>query len=218
MKTSYVLIDYENVPVKSLTLLKGDNFRVKVFLGPKNTKLPVKLVLEMQELGSHAEYIILEASGINALDFHIAYYLGDLAAVDATGYFHIISGDKGFDSLIRHLKARKISVVRSSSIEKMPCFSQVPNSVDSDDICSDGESSRPPARVTLDDMTKLVVEDLVKRKTGRPGTQKSLRNTMQTRLGKGVRATDVDAVYAALVERGYVKVNATKVTYTLPVI
>ena len=218
MKTNYVLIDYENVPVKSLALLKGENFRVKVFLGPKNTKLPVELVLAMQELGGHAEYIILEVSGINALDFHIAYYLGDLVAVDATGCFHIISGDKGFDSLIRHLKARKISVVRSSSIEKMPCFGQVPNSVDSDDTCGDGESSRPPARVTLDDMIKLVVEDLVKRKTGRPGTQKSLRNTMQAKLGKSVRATDVDAVYAALVERGYVKANATKVTYTLPAI
>ena len=217
MKTNYVLIDYENVPLKSLALLKGENFRVKVFLGPKNTKLPVELVLAVQELGSHAEYIILETSGQNALDFHIAYHLGDLAAADAAGFFHIISGDKGFDSLIRHLKARKISVARSSSIEKMPCFGQVPNSVDANEICSESESSQTPARATLDDMIKAVIEDLIKRKTAKPRTQQTLRNTLQSKLGKDVRATDVDAVHAALVERGYVKVDGTKVTYTLPV-
>ncbi len=165
MKINYVLIDYENVPLKSLALLKGENFRVKVFLGPKNTKLPVELVLAVQELGNHAEYIILETSGQNALDFHIAYYLGDLAAADPAGFFHIISGDKGFDSLIQHLKARKISIARSSSIEKMPCFGRVPSSVDTDGACSENESRQPPVRATLDEMIKAVIEDLLKRKT-----------------------------------------------------
>ena len=32
MKTNYVLIDYENVQVKSLALLMGEHFRVQVFL------------------------------------------------------------------------------------------------------------------------------------------------------------------------------------------
>ncbi|NJN99583.1 MAG: hypothetical protein HC875_38515, partial [Anaerolineales bacterium] len=54
MQTNYVLIDYENVQVKSLALLKGEQFRVRVFLDPKNTKLPVELVLAMQELGERA--------------------------------------------------------------------------------------------------------------------------------------------------------------------
>uniref|UniRef100_UPI0040562E4A PIN domain-containing protein n=1 Tax=Candidatus Electronema sp. TaxID=2698783 RepID=UPI0040562E4A len=82
MKSNYVLIDYENVQVQSLALLKGGEFQVRVFLGPNNTKLPVELVTAMQGLGSRAEYIVLETSGSNALDFHIAYYLGALAAAD----------------------------------------------------------------------------------------------------------------------------------------
>lgn len=74
IKTNYVLIDFENVHVKSLSLLEGDHFRVRVFLGPKNTKLPVELVMAVQEMCNKAEYITLEASGKNALDFHIAYF------------------------------------------------------------------------------------------------------------------------------------------------
>ncbi len=44
MKTNYVLIDYENVQVQSLALLKGGEFQVRVFLGPNNTKLPVEKI------------------------------------------------------------------------------------------------------------------------------------------------------------------------------
>ncbi len=119
MKTSYVLIDFENVHVKSLALLKGDVFRVKVFLGPKNSKLPVELVLAMHELGKSADYIQLGVSGANALDFHITYYLGKLTAEDPTAEFHIISKDTGFDSLIKHLLSKNIQCKRAASIEQM---------------------------------------------------------------------------------------------------
>ena len=47
MSTNYVLIDYENVQVKSLGLLKGEHIRVPVFLGPKNLKLHRELVFAM---------------------------------------------------------------------------------------------------------------------------------------------------------------------------
>lgn len=119
MKTSYVLIDFENVHVKSLALLKGDHFRVKVFLGPKNAKLPVELVLAMHELGKSADYIQLGVSGANALDFHITYYLGKLTAQDPEADFHIISKDTGFDSLIKHLLNKGIHCKRAPSIEQM---------------------------------------------------------------------------------------------------
>lgn len=122
MKVNYVLVDYENVQVKSLELLKEEYFHIWVFIGPNNTKLPVELVLAMQKLGDRAEYVVLETSGRNALDFHIAYYLGTLASKDASGFFHIISKDTGFDLLIQHLKSKKTFAARSASIEEMPCF------------------------------------------------------------------------------------------------
>jgi hypothetical protein len=68
LNTNYVLIDYENVQVKSLSLLKDEYFHVRVFLGQKNSKLPIELVVAMQKLGDRADYIVLETSGSNALD------------------------------------------------------------------------------------------------------------------------------------------------------
>src|SRR3546814_10235162 len=76
MKTNYILIDYENVQPKNLALLEGDHFRVKVFIGAALAKLPFDLVAGMQALGSRAEYIRISGNGPNALDFHIAYYIG----------------------------------------------------------------------------------------------------------------------------------------------
>ena len=45
MTTNHVLIDYENVQVKSLELLRVEHFRIYVFLGPSNMKLHKDLEL-----------------------------------------------------------------------------------------------------------------------------------------------------------------------------
>lgn len=208
MKKNYVLIDYENVQVQSLALLKGEQFSVRVFLGPNNTKLPVELVVAMQELGSRAEYIVLETSGSNALDFHIAYYLGVLAAADPDGFFHIISKDTGFDPLIRHLRSRKISVTRSVAIEEMSCCKKVVQTTE----------GKTAAAVVLstEELIKLAVSELIKHKDKKPGKIKTLRNVIQGRLGKDTPAAKVDAVYNGLVKQGYVKVNGEQVSYSLP--
>jgi hypothetical protein len=208
MKSNYVLIDYENVQVQSLALLKGGEFQVRVFLGPNNTKLPVELVTAMQGLGSRAEYIVLETSGSNALDFHIAYYLGALAAADPAGFFHIISKDTGFDPLIRHLRGRKTFAARSVSIEEMPCFKVAPPQQES--------KAAPAASASPEELLKMAVDDLIKRKASKPGTVTTLRSTIHARCGKDLPATKIDAVYDALIKRGYVKINGAKVTYALP--
>jgi len=145
MPTNYVLIDFENVQVKSLALLQGEHFRVKVFLGPKNNKLPVELVLAMQQLGDRADYIVLEVSSANALDFHITYYLGKLVAVDPTGVFHIISKDKGFDLLIKHLNTRNISCTRSASIEQMVGMVTAPVANYADSLAATHKARAKPA-------------------------------------------------------------------------
>lgn len=212
-----MLIDYENVQVKSLALLKGDHFRVKVFLGPKNSKLPIDFVLAMQELGERAEYIVLETPGPNALDFHIAYYLGVLAAADPAGFFHIISKDTGFDPLIQHLKVKKVYSVRSASIEEMPYFRKVvDNGNDIKELPVKVKPMTTIGRVSADDLIKVVVDDLIKRKASKPRTPKTLRSTIHAKCGKELSATVIDVVYESLVKRGYVKVNGAKVTYALP--
>jgi PIN domain len=219
VKTNYILIDYENVQVESLALLKGEHFRVEVFLGPKDLKLHRDLVFAMQAFGDRGKYIVLEAHGPNALDFHIAYYLGVIAAADSTGFFHIISKDKGFDPLIQHLKGKGVAAARSVSIEAMPCFSQAAASTIESIRASDkGKPKSPAGHVSVDDMIKVVVNNLMKQKgAARPRTQKTLRNAIHSWCGKDLTATDIGAVCDAMVKHGSVKVDGAKVSYALPV-
>ena len=91
MKTNYVLIDFENVQPKSLEVLKGHNFKVIVFIGDKQTKIPFELAQTMQSLGNDAEYVKISGNGSNALDFHIAFYIGHISVKETDSYFHIIS-------------------------------------------------------------------------------------------------------------------------------
>ena len=114
MRTNYVLIDYENVQPDSLAGLDAEHFTVVCFVGAGQNRLSFDVVDAMQRLGHRAQYVKIAGNGPNALDFHIAFYIGDLAAADPTAYFHIISRDTGFDPLIAHLKARKVPVVRSN--------------------------------------------------------------------------------------------------------
>ena len=79
MKTNYVLIDFENVQPKNLELLKGHGFKVIVFVGSKQVKISFDLACAMQSLGADAEYVKIEGNGPNALDFHIAFYMGNIA-------------------------------------------------------------------------------------------------------------------------------------------
>ena len=241
--THYVLIDFENVQVKSLALLKGERFKVKVFLGPKNTKLPVDLVLAMHELGEHADYIMLGVSGANALDFHITYYLGKLTAEAPDGHFHIISKDTGFDSLIRHVNSKNLHCQRAASIEAM--LGMVPEVTTPTAVKPGHEkpvaASKSKARVkakaapanpqikpagksvaaknrTVTTVAETVIQaaiaDLKKRQKSRPATSKTLLSTLEA--NKNLVGSEVTAVFDALVKRGYIKVDGRKVIYALP--
>ena len=53
-RTNFVLVDFENVQPKDIGLLKGGPFKVKVFLGPNQPKIPVSLVAALQPFGENA--------------------------------------------------------------------------------------------------------------------------------------------------------------------
>ncbi|WP_228437269.1 PIN domain-containing protein [Xanthomonas campestris] len=121
-RTNYVLIDYENVQPTDARLLNRDDVRVWVFVGANQKSVLTDLVTELQVLGTRARYERCSGNGSNALDFHIAYVLGQLSRDDPAGFFHIISKDTGFDPLIAYLKQQKIFGARAASISQMPLF------------------------------------------------------------------------------------------------
>jgi hypothetical protein len=219
LRTNYVLIDFENVHVKSLDLLTAEHFKVMVFLGPKNTKLPVDLVLAMQNFGARAEYVQLETAGTNALDFHVAFHLGRLAATDPTGFFHIISKDTGFDPLVQHLKTRNVFSARSASIEGMPCFRTTPAaSLAPPPSPPEPATPSPPNTTPFDELCAKVIAHLRNMKHAKPAKQATLHSTIRTKLGKDVPASTADMICSELVKRGHLKLNGAKVLYSLPAI
>ena len=197
MRTNFVLVDFENVQPKDIGLLKGGPFKVKVFLGPNQSRVPVTLVAALQPLGSNVEYVLLETAGNNAVDFHIAYYIGVHSSEDPTAYFHIISKDNGFDPLIKHLKGRKIFAQRSTCIADMPYFKPVLPAI-------------PEAQV------EAVIADLIRRKAAKPRTKKSLISTLHALFKKELSEQQMSQLFAVLCTRGVVKVEGTKISYNLP--
>ena len=201
MRTNYVLIDFESVQVKSLELLMAEHFRVFVFLGPTNTKLPRDVVTGVQKLGNRARYVELEAPGPNALDFHIAFYMGELAKEDPKGFFHVISKDTGFDPLIKHLKTRDIYAARSQSIEEMPCLQS---------------SSQPSEASALESMIEHAIANLAKRKAALPKTVDTLKSTLRASHPDKPDDAVLDRVVAGLIKRQHVRLDGAKLVYLLP--
>ena len=197
MRTNFVLVDFENVQPKDIGLLKDGPFKVKVFLGPNQSKIPVSLASTIQSLGNNAEYVVLETPGSNALDFHIAYYIGVLSSEDPTAYFHIISKDSGFDPLIKHLKGKKIFAQRSTCIADIPYF-------------------KPSLPTAPDTRIEVVVADLIRRKASKPRTQKTLLSTLHALFKKELSEQQLTQLFTSLCNHGIVKIDGTKVSYTLP--
>jgi hypothetical protein len=197
MKTNYVLIDYESVQPDDIAALQHEHVRVIVFVGPHQTKIAFEKAAALQRMGANAEYVRLSGSGPNALDFHIAYYLGYLTAKEPTAYFHIISKDTGFDPLVKHLKERKLRAYRVQTIGEIPILKPI-----------DPKSS--PDRVAL------IVADLQKRGAARPRTVATLSSTISATFQKQLTAHEVSSLVSELKKKGLVKVEGTKVTYNLP--
>ncbi|WP_166253913.1 PIN domain-containing protein [Marinobacter salicampi] len=197
MATNYVLIDFENVQPSNLEVLKQHPFKVVVFVGANQVKIPFDLAAAMQALGDAAQYIKITGTGKNALDFHIAYYIGELATKDPSAYFHVISRDTGFDTLIKHLKARGIKIQRERDLAEIPVV-------------------RMSTATSTDDMVAAIVKNLAGRGQSRPRKVKTLSNTINSLFTEKLSEQQLSSVVKDLEQRKYIKVSSGNVSYQLP--
>jgi hypothetical protein len=197
MSRNYVLVDFENVQPKNLGILAEHPFKVFVFIGANQTKVPRHVAVAMQALAERAQYIEIEGSGPNALDFHIAYYIGELAAADPAGSYHVISRDKGFDPLIRHLRGKKINVSRETDIAEIPQL-------------------RIPKKAKQDDKIDAIVRNLAGRGQSRPRKVKTLQNTINNLVSESLTEAELGALVAELQKRKLIVVNKGNIRYRLP--
>ena len=216
-RTNFVFIDFENVQPKDMELLIGGPFKVKVFLGSTQTRLPVELVRVLQPFGQDAEYIQIDGSGNNALDFHIAYYIGRLAAEFPDGFFHIISKDTGFDPLIKHLKEKNIYCLRSTAISDIPLLIP-PKPADSTKNTSAIETATTPQASKPGQTSKVdsVIQKLISQKASKPRKLKTLGSTIKAHFANQLANDELQQLIVQLTKQGIIKVADGNVTYKLP--
>jgi len=239
MTTPFFLIDFENVQPKALGRLQPGAARIKVFLGQNQSKLMLELVQALQPFGKDAEYIQITGSGPDAVDFHIAFYIGRLASAHPGAAFTIISKDRGFDPLVRHLESLGIACRRLAEIPG----SAVPPTVKAKAVKQAAAAKKAAKKfiVTVDPPTPVLVAKPATaismpkgvpstatttrsraaqvvawlQKSSRPATLAKLRTSIRARFNPPLDDKQVDAVVQSLQGSKKIAVTGSKVAYTL---
>lgn len=196
---NYVFIDFENVQPKNLEILKEHPFKVIVFVGSNQTKVPFDFAEAMQSMGDSAQYIRISGNGPNALDFHIAFYIGRFAEQDKKAYFHVISKDTGFDPLITHLREKKIRIRREKDLAEIPIL-RISNATDDDEKIS------------------AIVKNLAGRGQSKPRKITTLSNTISSLFTQKLTDSELDSIINEMKYKKYITVNQDRVSYKLPAI
>jgi len=180
MAKTVLFIDFENIQNIDLPTLKDSDVEIKIFVGESQQKIPFDLVRSAQEFGGSIEWVKIDGSGKNALDFHIAFYLGRLsAAVQRSASFIILSKDTGFDPLVRYVKRHHIACRRINSILEL--------------------SKRGELLALSNELVDKALENLSKiHKNRRPRTRKTLHQHIHGLFQKKESETTINTLIDAL--------------------
>jgi hypothetical protein len=189
-RTQYVFIDYENVSESDLSRVSGKPVRVFMILGTRHKKLPTSLFLFAQDHPEQVRIIQTPVDGRNALDFVLTLELGRIIASDPAGYFHIVSKDTDFDSVIRHLRGETKLIARHASLAEIP-----------------------PLRTTEERLARIKAELADETKT-RPSTRKTLENKIQSAFENKAEPEFIEKTIMSLIQAGLLDFTETdKVLY-----
>jgi hypothetical protein len=167
------------------------NAHIRVFAGELQSKLPTDFVEKALAMAPRCDLVRTNGNGSNALDFHIAYYLGKGVCEFPNAQFVIVSNDKGFDPLVRHLVKNGIKCRR------------------------DGQARPAPASKTPLPAHAQAVADLLKRsqKKKRPRKRSTLTNYLATHFNKKMTAEEIKQAVEHLLRAGLIAGTEAAVTY-----
>ena len=218
MATNYVLVDFENVQPASLAALANGPFRVKVFVGAAQAKgrISFELSHSMQLLGANAEYVKIARSGPNAVDMHIAYYVGRLLEKEPNATIHIISRDSDFDPLIEYLHAKGSVCKRVKSIGEIPKQALARPPVPAAKTAKHTPHVPSPRRPHAEKLAPIIKH--LHSLSGKPATSKKLAQTIASYFkqhGGELADKTVTLLIDELVRLKYVSQIGGKVSYHL---
>lgn len=238
MGLQFFLIDFENVQPTGIGSLVPGSCKVMIFLGQNQSKVPVALSRALQPLGADVEYLQISGSGSNALDFHIAFYIGRLAMSYPDARFTIVSKDTGFDPLVKHLVSLKIACIRATSMGspvKSPSPKVAPVIKLTAAKTAVAAKPKPARRLVVTILPEpnggaikikpavthnaARVTDVIARlkglKAAKPATLKTLQSSLKSWFKPALKPAEIVSVVAALQASKKISVKGTKVVYAL---
>jgi hypothetical protein len=229
-----VLVDFDNVQ-PDLSALANSSFKLKVFFGAnwQKGRVPFDLLRSMMSLGEGVELVEVKRSGKNAVDMHIAYYVGRLIEREPDAVIHIISGDKDFDPLVETLRADGVKSHRTKSIADVvkadvlkreaapkPAPQRPRPPVAAQKSVHPPKAGRAPAQAVKkpeNDRLAPIIKHLYSL-SGKPATRRKLEQTMSSYFRQHGGALPINAVEQLiddLIRLKYVSQSGTKVSYHL---
>jgi len=203
----HVFVDFENVPTVDLGLTGDRPIQITLLIGKNQKKLDLALVQQILRLAPRVRLVEVGASGHNALDLTLGYYLGQAVAESPQGKFFIVSKDKDFDPLIAHLQSNQTQVSRHDGFGDLPFLARAKKS----------GAAMPPApdktRSPEDRLERLIIR-LRSGSAPRPAKKSSLLARISTDFGNKLSEAELHQKLAELLERGVVSLDThAKVIY-----
>ena len=216
VRKNVLLVDLENVANPELGRLAGMDVEVYLFLNAKATHIRTELVVPAKNGGTAPQLIQTGGVGKNALDFHIAFYLGELTSKHNGSCYHIISKDGGFDPLVTHLKSRGIAIGRCAAIADLPFLPRVRGSGPAK-VHKAPVQPAPIAQkrkpTTPSEIADIYAQRLMSPAFPRPKTPEALFNALKHSYNLGLNELEFSAIFTLLQEDGHIQLVDGQLTY-----
>lgn len=206
MSTKYALIDLENVQPSSLQKIKNEGYQLKIFVGANQSKINVELAEEIQQFGENAQYIRLQNSGKNALDFHIAFYMGQISSSETGCQFLVVSKDTGYDPLLKHMRGMGIKANRTG-IASTPSTPATKPAI--------ATTKKTPAQMSMAERVQFARQYLQKAGKAKPAKHKTLVTALSSAFQKKLGELAITDLINELTKQGVVIDNQGSITYKL---
>jgi hypothetical protein len=186
-----IYVDFENVP--NVEIQETGDTKILLFIGQSQKRLSTSIVKAIQPLGKNVEWVQINGSGKNALDFHIAYYLAMNKAQPNTEHF-VISKDAGFDPLIAHVNTL------GQKVKRVVSFADVFQKI--------GLGKE------LEGKYRKVKENLLKQqKARRPKSRKTLSSFIEATFQKQIGPGETNKLIENLFRDGLLEEKSRRISY-----
>lgn len=212
--THFVFVDFENVPGIDVSAGAGHPVHVTLLIGKHQKSFGLEMLRAAQSMGDRLDLVEVGASGHNALDITLAYYLGRAVENAPDAEFAIVSKDKDFDPMLAHLRAKGISATRHTSFASLPFLAPAKKSSTRPPLAAPPPSVSPKApklpappkpKVTVDKLPRFIAH----LRNSPPSNRTKLEHMIAAYFKPSLPAGGMKGVIAELQKRNAIAIDPT---------